>query len=189
MKHLMKTSLASAALALVGAPAFASEAFWSLDNTHTVVLFAFLFFVAVLLYLGVPKMVGKTLDDRADGIRGELDAARKLREEAQTLLASYERKQREVAEQSERIVVHAKEEARIAGEQAKEDLKGSIARRLAAAEDQIKSAENSALREVRDEAVSVAIAAAAQVISAKMTAKDGGALIDAAIKDVETKLH
>lgn len=180
---------AAVTLALAG-PAFASsEPFLSLNNTHTVVLVAFLLFVAVLLYLGVPKMLGKMLDDRAAGIRAELDEARKLREEAQSLLASYERKQKEAAEQSQRIVDHAKEEARISAEQAKADLKASIARRIAAAEEQIASAEAAAVREVRDQAIAVAIDAASEVISSKMTAKEGGALIDAAIKDVETKLH
>jgi hypothetical protein len=67
-------------------------------------------------------MIGGMLDKRADGIKSELDEARALREEAQTLLASYERKQREVAEQSERIVAQARTDAESAAEAAKADL-------------------------------------------------------------------
>ena len=80
------------------------------------------------------------------------------------------RKQKEVADQSERIIEQAKSEAQAAASQAKEDLKVSIARRLAAAEDQIASAQASAVKEVRDHAVQVAIGAASDVIATSMSA-------------------
>ncbi len=179
---LIALTMASPALA-------ASGPFFSLTNTNFVVLISFLLFVAVLLYLKVPSMLGGLLDKRAEGIQGELDEARALREEAQTLLASYERKQKEVQEQADRIVAHAKEEAAEAAELAKADLKASIARRLQAAEDQISSAEQGAVKEVRDQAVIIAVAAARDVIAKQMTATDGNKLIDAAIADVDAKLH
>lgn len=184
-------SIATLVALLTASPAFAAGggAFVSLANTDFVVLIAFIVFIAVLIYFKVPGMIGGLLDKRAEGIQDELNEARKLREEAQSVLASYERKQKEVAAQSERIVAHAKEEARLAAEQAKEDLKASIARRLAAAEDQIASAEAAAVREVRDQAVNVAIAAAKDVIAKQMTAAAGNKLIDDAIADVQTKLH
>ena len=167
----------------------ASGPFFSLRNTDFVVLLAFILFVLVLIYFKVPGMIAGLLDKRAAGIRSELEEARALREEAQTILASYERKQKEVAEQAAQIVEHAKAEAATAAEVAKQDLKDSIARRLAAAEDQIKSAENAAIREVKDRAVVVAIAAAKDIIAQNISAAEGNKLIDAAISDVETKLH
>ncbi len=129
------------------------------------------------------------LDKRAEGIRTDLEEARALRDEAQSLLASYERKQKEVKEQAGRIVAKAREDAGIAAEQAKEDLKKSIARRLAAAEDQIASAQATAVREVRDQAILIAVAAAKEVIAKQLTAADGNKLIDGAIAEVEAKLH
>jgi len=171
-------------------PAFAASGpFFSLGNTDFVVLIAFIVFILVLFYFKVPGLIGGMLDKRADDIKSELDEARALREEAQTILASYERKQKEVQEQSDRIVEAAKEEARLAAEAAKEDLKKSIARRLAAAEDQIASAEASAVKEVRDQAIDVAIHAAREIVAAQMTAAQGNALIETAIKDVDAKLH
>lgn len=177
--------------ALAASPAFAAGdiPFFSLYNTNFVVLLAFLLFIGILLYLKVPGMLGAQLDKRAEGIQSELDEARALREEAQTVLASYERKQEEVKEQAARIVEHAKAEASTAAEAAKEELKLSIARRLQAAEEQIASAQSSAVKEVRDTAVSVAVAAASDVISKQLSAADGNKLIDAAIGDVEQKLH
>lgn len=178
-------------LALTAAsPAFAASGpFFSLKNTDFIVLLAFILFILVLLKFKVPSMLGGMLDKRADGIQSELNEARALREEAQTLLASYERKQKEVAEQADRIVEHAKSEAANAADLAKEELKTSIARRLAAAQDQIASAQASAVKEVRDQAIAIAVGAAKDVIAKQMTAAQGNKLIEDAIADVDAKLH
>ena len=174
----------------VASPALAAPGpFVSLGNTDFIVLLAFLLFIAVLIKLKVPGMLGSQLDKRADGIQAELNEARALREEAQTLLASYERKQKEMQEQAVRIVAAAREDAMLAAEQAKEELKLSIARRLVAAQEQIASAEASAVKEVRDQAISIAVAAAKQVLASQMTAAKGNKLIDDAIVQVEAKLH
>ena len=134
------------ALTVSAGPVLAAEGpFFSLANTDFVVLIAFILFIAVLFYFKVPGMLGGMLDKRAEGIQSELDEARALREEAQTLLASYERKQKEMQEQASKIVAAAKEEAAAAAEQAKEDLKTSIARRMTAAEDQISLSPSSAV--------------------------------------------
>ncbi len=171
-------------------PAFAATGpFFSLGNTDFIVTLGFLLFLAVLVYFKVPTLLMGMLDKRAEGIKSELDEARALREEAQTILASYERKQKEVQEQADRIVAHAKDEAALAAEQAKADLQKSIERRMAAAEEQIGMAEANAVKEVRDTAARVAIAAAKDVIAKQMTAAEGNKLIDAAIDDVGAKLH
>lgn len=185
MKNLsILAFLASATPALA-----AGGPFFSLGNTNFVVTIAFLCFLGVLFYFKVPGMLGGLLDKRAEGIQSELDEARALREEAQAILASYERKQEEVKEQSAAIIAAAKAEAEAAAEQAKVDLAASIERRLAAAQDQIASAEASAVKDVREKAVSVAVAAAAEVIAKGMSAQAGNKLIDDAIGAVESKLH
>ncbi|SFJ37358.1 F0F1 ATP synthase subunit B [Celeribacter neptunius] len=192
---MKKLSLLSALSVAVASPALAasynpfSGHFWTLSNTNLIVLLGFLLFVAILVWKKVPGMIGKMLDERAAGIKSELEEARALRDEAQTILASYERKQREVQEQADAIVAQAKKDAESAAVKAKEDLKASIARRLAAAEEQIGAAEAAAVREVRDTAISVAVAAASDVITKKMTAADANKLIDTAIAEVGDKLH
>ncbi len=185
-----KLILPAAALVLMTSPAYAAKGpFFSLGNTDFVVLVGFILFIAVLIYFKVPGMLAGLLDKRAEDIQSELDEARRLREEAQSLLASYERKHRDMQEQADRIVAHAKQEAEMAAEQAKSDMKDAIARRLAAAESQIASAEASAIKDVRDRAAAVAIAAARDVVSAQMDAAKAGALIDGAIAEVGAKLH
>lgn len=175
---------------LAATPALAASGpFFSLANTNFVVLLAFILFVGILLYAKVPARLTSALDARAVQIRADLDEAKALREEAQSILASYERKQKDVQAQADRIVATAREEAMTAAAEAKEELKASITRRLAAAEDRIASAETAALRAVREQAVSVAVAAAGDLLAKQMTAEGAGAMIEASIKEVGERLH
>ncbi len=185
----MKKLLALFALTASPAMAASGKPFFSLMNTDFIVTIGFIVFVGIILYYKVPAKITGLLDARAAQIKAELEEARALRDEAKALLASYERKQKEVQEQSDRIVANAKDEAMTAAAQAKADLQASIARRMAAAEDQIASAEASAIRAVREQAIAVAVAAAGDVLAKQMTAEGASASIDAAIAQVEAKLH
>ena len=177
-------------LMLLSSPALAATGpFFSLQNTNFVVLIGFLCFVGLLVYLKVPGKITGMLDARAAQIKADLDEARALREEAKSILATYERRHKEVQEQAERIVSLARDEAMAVAEQAKADLKKSIARRLAAATDQIASAEAGAIRQVREQAVAVAVAVAGDLLAKQMTAADATASIDAAIDQVAARMH
>jgi F-type H+-transporting ATPase subunit b len=160
-----------------------------LYDTYFVVALAFILFFAVLWRYRVQDIVFRALDERSERIRRELDDAKKLREEAQTLLASYERKQKEVSEHADAIVARASEDAKAAAEQAKKDIAVSIERRMKAASEQIASAEAAAIRDVKDRAVTVAVAAAAEVIQKAMTAEAADKRIDDAIAEVGRRLH
>ena len=184
----MKTLIALFALSATPALA-ATGPFFSLRNTDFVVMLGFLAFLGVVLYLKVPALIGGLLDKRAEGIKADLDAAKALHDEAKAVLAQYDAKKREMQEQADLIVANAKREAQAAADQAKADLKASIARRLASAEDQIASAEASAVRDVRDRAVNVAVAAAGDILAVQMDKTQKGGLVDAAIAVVEAKLH
>ncbi|WP_372890629.1 F0F1 ATP synthase subunit B [Rhodosalinus sp.] len=177
------------ALAMASPAHAAKGPFFSLANTDFIVLLGFLVFVGILVYFKVPGKITEMLDRRTESIQSELDEARGLREEAQSLLASYERKTREAREQADRIVEHAKEEARLSAEQSKADLQESIARRVKAAEERIAQAEAAAVREVRERAAEVAVAAARDVLTARMTAERSDALVDNAIAQVDKHLH
>ncbi|MDB6178014.1 F0F1 ATP synthase subunit B [Paracoccus sp. Z330] len=179
----------AAAMLMAGPAAAASGPFFSLRNTDFIVLISFLVFVGVLIYFKVPGLIGSLLDKRAQGIRGDLDEARRLREEAQEIYASYERRQREVKGQAEQIVANAKREAEAQAEKAQADLKTSIERRLQAASDQIASAENDAVRAVRDRAVQTAVSAASELLSQQVKAGTRSAGIDDAIEDVARRLN
>ncbi|MCB5200005.1 F-type H+-transporting ATPase subunit b [Loktanella sp. DSM 29012] len=185
MRHIL-----IAVLALSATPALAAgDVFFSLANTDFVVTLGFLLFIAILLYFKVPGKVTEMLDSRAVGIQSDLDEARALREEAQTLLASYERKQKEVQEQADRIVANARQEAERSAEAAKAEIASNIDRRLAGAEEQLAAARAAAIRDVRDQAIMVAVAASKDVIAKNMDAKRTNALIDESIDTVKAKMH
>jgi F-type H+-transporting ATPase subunit b len=188
MRKLLTLALALAA----SSPALAATGdygFFSLQNTDFVVLLAFLVLLGVLLYFRVPQMLSGMLDRRAETVRRELEEARALREEAQRLVASFEQKRREVAEQSARIVADAQAEAQRAATQARADAARAVERRLASAEEQIRAAEAKAVREVRDRAVAVAIAAARDVLTTQLTPAASDRLVEDSIAQVGAKLH
>ncbi len=150
---------------------------------------AFVVFIGVLFYYKVPGMLTKGLDERAEKIRNDLDEARRLREEAQSLLATYERKQRDAMQEAEAMVAHAEEEAKREAAQAAEKLEEAIKRREQQALDKIAMAEAQAEKDVREAAVEVAIAAAGKVIAEQVSGDKADALVDQAIKDLRGQLH
>lgn len=158
------------------------------NSTFTVTVALFLFF-GILFYFGVHKFITKALDDRAVKIRAELDEAKQLREDAQEIFAEFERKQKSVAGQADEIVEHAKVEAEAAAERAKAEIAQSVERRLKAADEQIAMAEADAVKEVRDRAITVAVAAATEVLTQKLSADRAQEMVDQSIAEVGTKLH
>ena len=155
--------------------------FWA-----TVALFIFL---ALVVYLKVPGMIAKSLDERATKIGDELEEARRLREEAQNLLAEYQRKRTEAQAEADEIVAAAKREADTFAEDAARKTKEFVERRTALAEQKIQQAESQALAEVRSSAVDLAIAAAEHVVAGKVTGATADGLIKSSIAEVKAKLN
>jgi len=118
------------------------------------VALAFAVFIAGLGYIGVPKMIAKSLDERAGRIKAELDEARKLKDEAAQLLADYRRKRGEAESEAQEIIAGAKAEAeaeRLAAE-ANVKIEEFVARRTKMAETKIAQAEAQAAADVRSAA-------------------------------------
>jgi len=155
-------------------------AFWA-----TIALFLF---VAVIIYLKVPGMITKALDNRIKQIEAELAEAERLRLEAKFLLEEYENKRQAATQEAEGIVAAAREEAFRMTADAKTALETLIARRTKAVEDKIAQAESQAVAEVRARSADVAVEAA-RVLLTKQMASKGNALVDQAIKDVGAKLN
>jgi F-type H+-transporting ATPase subunit b len=159
-----------------------------LENPHTWVYLAFFIFV-VLAGPKIWKALAQMLDRRSLSIKSDLDEAQKLKDEAQALLAEYQRKQRDAMREAEEIIANARGLAQRQIKDAGKKLEENLARREKASLEKIAQAEAAALAEVRREAVDVATAAAAQVIRSQIDGVKGGALIDQAIAEVEKKLH
>jgi F-type H+-transporting ATPase subunit b len=150
---------------------------------------AFGVFVLILLYYKVPALVAKSLDDRGEAIRRELDEARRLREEAQNLLADYQKKHRNVGKEAESILQLARGEAEAYGQETRAGLKDMLERRTRQAEDKIARAEAQAVDEVRAAAIELAVAAAEKILREKASGTGGASLIDQSIRELKGRLN
>ena len=150
---------------------------------------AFVLFVAGMGYLGVHKMVAKSLDERADKIKAELDEARKLKDEAAQLLAEYQRKRQQAEAEAQDIIAGAKAEADRLAIEAKAKIEEFIARRTKMAETKIAQAEAQATADVRAAAADAAVAAAEKILTQETKGQLAGELIAKGIDDVRKKLN
>jgi len=146
-------------------------------------------FLALVVYLRVPGMIGRNLDQRAERIRNELEEARKLREEAQQLLAEYQRKRKEAEQEAGEIVEAAKREAGHLVEEAKQRSQEYVARRTTLAEQKIAQAERDAVNAVRSNAVDIAVAAASRLLEERADAKVKTQLFKSSLDDVKARMN
>ena len=150
---------------------------------------AFVIFVGILIYVGVPKMLTNALDDRAKRVRAELDEARRLKEEAQKLLAEYQAKQRQADQEAVAIVEGAKAEAERIAAESKVKMEEFVARRTKMAETKIAQAEAQAVADVRAAAAEAAVAAAEKILTQSVKGNVADDLLSRGIGDVKTKLN
>jgi F-type H+-transporting ATPase subunit b len=146
-------------------------------------------FLALLIYLKVPGQVARALDNRADRIRGELEEARRLREEAKALLADFQRRRKEAEAEASQIVAAAKHEAELIANEARAKTEEFVTRRTAMAEQKIAQAESQAVADVKALAVDIAVAAAEKLIAAKATGKAAEDLLSRSIAEVKSRLN
>jgi F-type H+-transporting ATPase subunit b len=150
---------------------------------------ALVIFLAVIVYLKVPGMMGRSLDARAQKIRAELEEARRLREEAQQLLAEYQRKRKEAEKEAAEIVEAARREAAQFVTEAKQKTEDYVSRRNALAEQKIGQAERDALNEVRSRAVDIAVESARVVLAGSVDARTDAELFKSSLRDLQAKLN
>jgi len=149
---------------------------------------AFVIFIAATAK-PISRLLTAGLDKRTDKIRSDLEEAEKLREEAQDLLASYQRKQRDALAEAEAIIAHAGEEAERLAVQERDKLEAALERRQKQAIDRIAQAEAQALDLVRAKTVDVALDATRDYLAKELKDNQSDALTDAAIKDLPGNLH
>jgi F-type H+-transporting ATPase subunit b len=163
--------------------------FEPLKETENWVAIAFLCFIGLLIYLGAHRKIFEAIDGRQARIKAELDEARRLREEAQALLADFERKGREAEKEAEAIIAGAKVEAERLAAEAKTRMEDFVTRRTKMAEDKIVQAETQALADVRSAATDAAVAAAEKILSTAAKGKVAENLLVRGIEDVRQKLN
>lgn len=159
-----------------------------LENPVLWVSLATLFVVVMLIKLLTP-VITKALDKRSADINEELERAMALREEAQVILAQYQKKQRESLKEAEEIVQKANLEARRITREAEQDVEEQLKKRMKLAVDKIEQAERHALQEVQGRVIDITVAAARSIVDSKLTASAREELVSNAAQDVQKKLH
>ena len=152
-------------------------------------LIALIIFLGIVAYMKVPGMLTKNLDERADKIRNDLEEARRLREEAQELLADYQRKRKEAEQEASDIIAAAERDAELMAKEAEEKTADFVARRTAMAEQKIAQAQAQAVADVRASAVEIAIAAASKIVEGKVSGATADKLIKDSIAEVKARLN
>jgi F-type H+-transporting ATPase subunit b len=149
---------------------------------------AFLIFLAVLWRAGAHRLILGALDARSGRIRAELEEARRLKQEAQKVLAEYKKKQREAEAEAEAIIAQAKTEAAEIAAESEARMEEFVARRTRMAEAKIAQAETQALADVRAAAADAAVKAAELILVETVKGKTAEDLLAGAIKDVKARL-
>jgi len=163
--------------------------FEAMQETENWVALAFILFLGLLAYLGVHRKITDSLDQRQARIKGELDEARRLKEEAQALLAEFQRKGREAEKEAEAIIAGAKAEAERIAAEAKTRMEDFVSRRTKMAETKITQAEAQAVADVRSAAADAAVAAAEKILSVAAKGEVAVNLLRQGIEDVKKKLN
>ena len=153
------------------------------------VAIAFVLFLGLLVYLGAHRRVISGIDQRQARIKAELDEAVRLRQEAQAVLAEFERKGREAEGEAASIIAGAKAEAERLAAEAKTRMEDFVARRTKMAETKIAQAEAQAVADVRSAAADTAVAAAEKILSAAAKGKVAEDLLARGIEDVKKKFN
>jgi F-type H+-transporting ATPase subunit b len=150
---------------------------------------AFFIFLALLWRLGTHRSILTSIDARSAKVHDELAEARRLKSEAQKLLAQYQKKQREVETEAASIIAQAKLEAEEIAAEAKARMEEFVARRTKMAETKIAQAEQQALADVRAAAADAAVKASETILGETVKGKTADDLLASAIRDVKVGLE
>jgi F-type H+-transporting ATPase subunit b len=153
------------------------------------VTLGFIVFLCLLGYLGVHRMVLKSLDDRGKAIADELAQAAKLRDEATALLASFEKKAAEAEANAAAIVADARTQAEQLAKETAERMADFVTRRTKQAETKIAMAEAQAAADVRAAAADHAVKAAEVVLRDQTQGAAGADLVTHEISSLQGRLN
>lgn len=158
-------------------------------NAETFVALGFLLLVGLFIYLGVHGKIAAALDARAGRIKAELDEAKRLREEAEAVLASFAKKLHDAEAEAEAVIAQAHAEAERLAQEAAHRLAEFVERRTKQAQDKIAAAEAQATADVRAAAADAATKAASVVLTNEARGPFGDELVTKSIGDLKTLFH
>ncbi len=182
-------TLGFAIFGITGPVQAASGPFFSLSNTDFVVSISFIIFVGAIIYFKAPKFVAKLIDGQIARIEGQLKEASSVKEDAQQLLESLQKKQKDAEQQATRIKEQAQKDKELAIAEARNAIQGLVDRKIQNSREQVRASEAKAIANIRNQAIDLAIDAASEVIFRSMGGDDRRTIIDQSIKDINKYLN
>ncbi len=152
-------------------------------------LVALVIFLGIVAYAGAFKAMGSGLDARAQRIQKDIDDAARLRKEAEALLAEYKQKRIDAEKEAASIVAAAKADAEEYAAETRRKLAESVERRTRQAEQKIAQAEAAAIKDVRNAATELAIAAAQSLVAEAAKGAKGAEFVASSIDAVKRRLN
>jgi F-type H+-transporting ATPase subunit b len=149
------------------------------------VFIAFIIFISIAIYLKVPNMVTKLLDEQISKIKNDLDDARKLKEDANSLLAEYERKIESANKEAENIINQAKNNAKSYEENSNKKVEEFILRSEKQSIEKIQQAQKSAIKKINEEIVNKSLEVAEKIISKNMNDQNNNKLFENSINQIK----
>ena len=154
---------------------FASQIFW--------LALTFILFFLIAWRVALPK-IGRVLEDRRERIDRDVSKAQEVRNEAEAVLAEYEKLSAEGRASAQVVLREANELAAAEAAAEHEKLSHRLADDITKAERRIDEARKSALEGVGDVAAEIAQAAAAKLIGLDVSKSDADGAVSRAAKDL-----
>lgn len=156
-----------------------------LEKDATWVAIGFVLFILMLIYFKVPGQITKILDNRAEKIKNELDEAKKLREEAQAMLADFQKKNKEAEKSAKALIDEAKKIAKNYEKEAKSKFDENMERRKKLLDEKLKRAEVEALNQIKNDITDIVFDAIDKTLSNDNINKDASdRIIETGIKEI-----
>ncbi|MEJ2119418.1 MAG: F0F1 ATP synthase subunit B' [Alphaproteobacteria bacterium] len=154
---------------------FASQLFW--------LAVTFILFFLIAWRVALPK-IGRVLEDRRERIDRDVSKAQEVRNEAEAVLAEYEKLSAEGRASAQVVLREANELAAAEAAAEHEKLSHRLADDITKAERRIDEARKSALEGLGDVAAEIAQAAAAKLIDLDVSKSDADGAVSRAVKDL-----
>ena len=162
------------------------NSFWASPSLWVSVSF---FIFVIVLARPAWVFVRNAIDKKIDEITDRINDATALREEAQDMLAKNKRKVVEVEQETEKILVKAREEAQTIKEKLIFELEERLRRKEKLASDRIKQSETDAVESIRLITIEIAINATKIILDKEVGKKENMKLIEQAIDELPHKLN
>ena len=138
-----------------------------LDATFWVMI-SFFAFIGLLIYFQIPQKIKSTLEQNINNIKGQIDEADKLKDDAKNILIEHERKISSSQSEVKLMISKANEEVEKNVIKTNQNFHNLMDARKKNAEERIKQIKNQALKDIKNASVKIAIESVEKLIKNSM---------------------